>query len=364
MNNSQPEHFESVHLLRGIAAMLVLMAHSFRSFYFWDVPWFEKSVFDAGQIGVSVFFVISGFVLPLSLQNNYRFADYPRFLLRRFVRIEPTYLASMVVAIAWVWTATRLAPNAKPWEFDFGQIAAHLLYFVPFTDYKWVNEVYWTLAIEFQFYLFIGAGFCLFRKSAEKAVFASAALILLLAGVTFLSPLCSPIRLIHYAPFFGIGMLAWLASCYRVKFEATLVFLGVLVGIGFFGGLSFSNLLFGAMAFYLILYWKPQRTWCRFFWHDFVFPLCDSPALCRTGTCDRVASCRDGLQAVSFCFANGNDGCLYLGGVDSLQTCRGANDEAFEEDEVLSLRSMAAPSEIKIHDSTGRMSEEARCARR
>lgn len=76
MNSNQPTHFESVHLLRGIAAVLVLMAHSFRSVYFWDVPWFEKSVLDFGQIGVSVFFVIFGFVLPLSLQNNYRFPDY------------------------------------------------------------------------------------------------------------------------------------------------------------------------------------------------------------------------------------------------------------------------------------------------
>ena len=265
MNNSQSAHFESVHLLRGIAAMLVLMAHSFRSFYFWDVPWFEKSVLDVGQIGVSVFFVISGFVLPLSLQNNYRFSDYPRFLLRRFVRIEPTYLASMVVAIAWVWTATRLAPNASPWEFDFGQIAAHLLYFVPFTDYRWVNDVYWTLAIEFQFYLFIGAVFCLFRGAAVRNFYASAALILLFAGVTFLSPFCSPIQLIHFAPFFGIGMLAWLVCCYPVKSGVAWIFLGLLVAIGYLGGLSFSNLLFGALAFFLILHWKPQKTRWRFF---------------------------------------------------------------------------------------------------
>ena len=29
------QHFESVHLLRGVAAMLVLICHSFRSDYFW-----------------------------------------------------------------------------------------------------------------------------------------------------------------------------------------------------------------------------------------------------------------------------------------------------------------------------------------
>ena len=181
------------------------------------------------------------------------------------MRIDPTYLTSFVVAIALVWTATRLAPNAKPWEFDFGQTAAHLLYFVPFTDYKWVNEVYWTLAIEFQFYLFIGAGFCLFRKSAEKAVFASAALILLFAGMTFLSPFCSSIQLIHFAPFFGIGMLAWLVCCYPVKSGVFWIFLGALVGIGYLGGLNFLNLLFGVLAFFLILRWKPIKTRWRFF---------------------------------------------------------------------------------------------------
>jgi peptidoglycan/LPS O-acetylase OafA/YrhL len=265
MNNSHPTHFESVHLLRGIAAMLVLMAHCFRSFYFWDAPWFDKAILDPGQIGVSVFFVISGFVLPLSLQKNYRFTDFPRFLIRRFVRIEPTYLVSMVVAIVWVWTATRLAPNASPWQFDLGQIGAHLLYLVPFTDYDWVNDVYWTLAIEFQFYLFIGALFTIFRGAANKHLYWVGMLILVFSSVTFLSDFCKPIQLIHFAPYFGIGMLAWLVCCYSVPTRLHVFLLSALVFIGYFGGLSLSNLLFGALAFFLILYWKPKKSHWRFF---------------------------------------------------------------------------------------------------
>jgi peptidoglycan/LPS O-acetylase OafA/YrhL len=185
MQNAKIDHFESVHLLRGIAAMLVLIDHSFRSIYFWDVPWFDKAILNLGQIGVSVFFVISGFVLPLSLQKSYRFQDFPRFLARRFVRIEPTYLASMVVAIAWVWTATRMAPNATPWQFDLGQIGAHLLYLVPFTNYEWVNGVYWTLAIEFQFYLFIGALFPIFRVIANSNVYGAGMLIVIFSAAAF-----------------------------------------------------------------------------------------------------------------------------------------------------------------------------------
>lgn len=245
--------------------MLVLMAHGFRSFYFWDVPWFDKAFLDPGQIGVSVFFVISGFVLPLSLQKSYRFADYPRFLARRFVRIEPTYLASMVVAIVWVWTATRLAPNASPWQFDLGQIVAHLLYMVPFTDYLWVNEVYWTLAIEFQFYLFIGALFTIFRGAANKNLYLFGVLLLVFSSVTFLSDFCKPIQLVHSAPYFGIGMLAWLVCCYSVPTLLHVFLLSAIVLIGYLGGLSLSNLLFGALACFLILYWKPKKSIWRFF---------------------------------------------------------------------------------------------------
>jgi peptidoglycan/LPS O-acetylase OafA/YrhL len=264
MTNTPTDHLESVHLLRGIAALMVLMAHAFRSFYFWDVSWFDKSVLDVGQIGVSVFFVISGFVLPLSLQKSYRLPDFPRFLLRRFVRIEPTYLASMVVAIAWVWTATRLAPNATPWRLDIGQVLAHLMYLVPFTDYKWINDVYWTLAIEFQFYLFIGAAFVLFRGAANKSVFLPGALIVVFACVAFLYRLCIPIQLLRFAPFFGIGLLAWWVFCYPVSQRLYVLTLVAIMVIGAFSGLSFSNLIFGAAAFFVILLWKPGKSRWRF----------------------------------------------------------------------------------------------------
>ena len=245
--------------------MLVLICHSFRRDYFWGVPWLDQGVLDVGQVGVSVFFVISGFVLPISLQKSYRLRDYPRFLARRFVRIEPTYLTSMVVAIAWVWIATRLAPNATPWRFDLGQIMAHLLYFVPFTDYKWVNDVYWTLAIEFQFYLFIGLAFALLRSWANRGVIFGAILSILFSCATFLHPWAEPIMLLKFAPFFGMGMLAWLVICYVVPRASWIVALCALCIVGYCGGLSVSNLIAGAVAFILIIAWNPRESWWRFF---------------------------------------------------------------------------------------------------
>jgi peptidoglycan/LPS O-acetylase OafA/YrhL len=258
-------YFESVHLLRGWAALLVLAAHSCQSRYFFNLPWFDKDFLDVGQIGVSVFFVISGFVLPVSLQSAYTFRDFPRFLVRRFIRIEPTYLVSMMIAVAWLWSATRLAPNATPWQFDSGQIIAHLCYWIPFTNHEWLNAVYWTLAIEFQFYIFIGLCFVAIRFSANKNAQIAAGLISLFAGSTFLFQFFPPIQLLKYAPFFCIGMLAWLVYFYKPRNLVSLSALIIISILGYFGDLKVANLLAGALAFFLILCWNPKRSKWGFF---------------------------------------------------------------------------------------------------
>ncbi len=53
-----------------------------------------------GYLGVDIFFVISGFVIPWSLyRTRYAIRDYPRFLLKRNVRLYPPYLASIAISI-------------------------------------------------------------------------------------------------------------------------------------------------------------------------------------------------------------------------------------------------------------------------
>ncbi len=53
-----------------------------------------------GYLGVDIFFVISGFVIPWSLyRSRYVLRDYPRFLLKRNVRLYPPYLASIAITI-------------------------------------------------------------------------------------------------------------------------------------------------------------------------------------------------------------------------------------------------------------------------
>ncbi len=111
----------------------------------------------------------------------------------------------------------------------------------------------------------IGSLFCLFRWAAFKNIFYASALILLFASLTFFYHFAPAIRLFEYAPFFAIGLLAWLAICYPVIPMLYIPVLISIVFVGFYGGLSLSNLIFGSLAFFLILFWQPKKYKWRFF---------------------------------------------------------------------------------------------------
>ena len=85
--------FPHLDALRGIAALSVAGFH-FAS----EMPgtWFT-ALFSKGWLGVEVFFVISGFILPCALQarGSYSFPrHYPHFLWKRILRLHPPYLVT------------------------------------------------------------------------------------------------------------------------------------------------------------------------------------------------------------------------------------------------------------------------------
>ena len=60
-----------------------------------------------GFMGVQVFFVVSGFVIPYALHRaHYQLPQYPRFLAKRLLRLHPPYLA-VVATIALALPETR-----------------------------------------------------------------------------------------------------------------------------------------------------------------------------------------------------------------------------------------------------------------
>lgn len=168
-----------VEYLRGLAALSVAWFHLTNTY---DTSWVRASG-SFGWLGVEVFFVISGFIIPYSISvlfPRYSLTDFPTFVMRRILRLEPPYLASIMLVIglwqisAMVPSFTGAAPPVDPW-----QAMAHIAYLIPMTDYTWYQPVYWTLAYEFAFYIIIGLAFPFVCVAGRRLMWCVAAALLI-----------------------------------------------------------------------------------------------------------------------------------------------------------------------------------------
>ncbi len=140
--------------LRGFAALSVVWFHLTGGSGLFT-GWIKASG-SYGWLGVEAFFVISGFVIPFSMhRGGYRgFSDAGVFMLKRLARLEPPYLASLLLTIGLLYasSATPAFHGSAP-DISLGRVLLHLGYLNVFFARDWFNPVYWTLAVEFQFYL-------------------------------------------------------------------------------------------------------------------------------------------------------------------------------------------------------------------
>jgi peptidoglycan/LPS O-acetylase OafA/YrhL len=161
--------------LRGIAALAVVFHHFFNVL---DPGWLRTASFY-GQLGVQVFFVISGFIIPYSLyRSGYTLRNYGTFVLKRVVRLDPPYVVTVAIIIL-LGVVSWYVPFQKDQVFQVSlpQVLLHFAYVNVFFGYPWLNDVFWTLAIEFQYYLLMGLAFPLvFSRDARVRLASFAAL--------------------------------------------------------------------------------------------------------------------------------------------------------------------------------------------
>ena len=150
---------ENIDLLRAVAALTVCFAH-------FEVQGMMgngilSDICTHGHLGVDVFFVISGFVIPLSLlHTKYRISDWKSFLGSRFLRLYPAYFSSIIVVFVLWYIATWVPGfSGTPPTCSMSQLASNLLLYCDFNDEGWFINVFWTLAIEAQYYVLIAISF-------------------------------------------------------------------------------------------------------------------------------------------------------------------------------------------------------------
>jgi peptidoglycan/LPS O-acetylase OafA/YrhL len=166
-----------IERLRAVAILMVMVVH-------WDT--FQKLLPDiAGQSwsGVDLFFVISGFVVTLSLvrllpplEGETSFLDafararqaLKTFYARRFFRIMPAALAALLIDRFLITVFPQNFGTPKAWFAEvvafYGGVYnyAHAYH----ADYR--MGVYWSLAVEEHFYLILPVLFVTFRTTSRR----------------------------------------------------------------------------------------------------------------------------------------------------------------------------------------------------
>jgi exopolysaccharide production protein ExoZ len=141
-----------LQMLRGVAATLVVLFHlQAASVYEGHEPgllgWFL-----GGEVGVDVFFVLSGFVIFYTARG--REALGPGWFLRqRFWRIVPPYWAVLALTLAALAAHAVLRGDWVDWPGPWEIVVSVLL--LPLPDQ--VLAVAWTLTVEGLFYLLFAA---------------------------------------------------------------------------------------------------------------------------------------------------------------------------------------------------------------
>tara|TARA_R110002051_G_scaffold313322_3_gene389315 strand:+ start:5713 stop:6759 length:1047 start_codon:yes stop_codon:yes gene_type:complete len=174
---TKKNRLESIDFLRGIAALAVVLYHSTHNKGLLDTEGIVYNFFKfGGGFGVSVFFVISGYILPYSMyKSSYKLKNYKAFFFKRITRIEPVYIASIIFTIFVFYTCSQLPieywKNGS-YNVNFTNFILHLGYLISFfSQQNWINPVFWSLGVEFQFYLIIGLIFPLFMRSNKYVTF-------------------------------------------------------------------------------------------------------------------------------------------------------------------------------------------------
>ena len=149
MLDGNTDRLQELDALRGIAATAVMLFHYTIQYHeLFDQPHSTWS-FSPGRYGVQLFFVISGFVIFLSLSRGTSLWD---FAANRIIRIYPAYWVCLSITFA-AMVANPL-PEMNVSLMDAALNASMLNYWllVPYVD-----GAYWTLTVELTFYASMGA---------------------------------------------------------------------------------------------------------------------------------------------------------------------------------------------------------------
>lgn len=205
--------------LRGLAILLVLAWHYLGPVYAMHLPYGSAyshlPLVRIGWAGVNLFFLISGYVIFMTLERCHGFVD---FMLRRWLRLFPAMLVGSVLIFGAAQGMAAEMPGGEAHMRDLvpGLTLINPIYFIRYFSMpvRSLDGAFWSLYVEAAFYVVIGSLFFLFGWAR-----AIAGLLILWAALLIAPPIAyklhlvpwmaPPYRIIKYA---GVGYFGWFAS--------------------------------------------------------------------------------------------------------------------------------------------------------
>lgn len=252
-------------VLRGVAAVSVLLFHYTSRyntiFETSTMNWFE---FSFGHYGVQLFFIISGFVIFMTLGRSKNKVD---FIKRRFIRLYPTFWISMFIT----FTITSFSGITR-FERTFHDFLINLTMIPNLIGFQAIDGVYWSLEVELLFYFLM---IILLQFKLLKFIF-EVLIVWLLGGIFinyFKIQYLNVILMTNYSYLFIIGILffkIWTKK-YDINIKYHLLIL-LCVLYGFAKNIEEGFVaLFCVVVFYLFIYDKLTKILNLSFFRWFIF---------------------------------------------------------------------------------------------
>ncbi len=192
--------------LRGIAALAVAVFHC-TNHYGNEIGHITPPVFSfaAGNYGVQLFFLISGFVIFMTLERTRTAAD---FVVSRFSRLYPAYWSAIVLTETVVYTVGLPQQQLAGWD-----LALNLTMIQQILGAEHLDGSYWTLQIELFFYVQMLFWFSTRQLHRIRWIVAGWLLVSLVSGLWQkatghpFSYTLGELLILREIPFFAIGIL-------------------------------------------------------------------------------------------------------------------------------------------------------------
>jgi peptidoglycan/LPS O-acetylase OafA/YrhL len=219
VSGSPTSHAERLAYLDGMRGLAILLVLFYHAYFRWidRVPFGDAYtgivLFEYGWLGVNLFFMISGFVILLTIEKCRNFGD---FMMRRWLRLFP----AMLVCSAIIYLSAPIFFERPMGEAQLKDLTPGLLFLDPdilgrFTgsDQRMLEGTFWSLFAEAKFYVIFGLLY--FAVGGRMALWCLIAFFAVATGIKVLDDMVenqTVARALTLVRYLGFNHFGWFAA--------------------------------------------------------------------------------------------------------------------------------------------------------